>query len=105
VLFRSPTQPDANQGEGDRVSSRHYNEQAREFVARGEVEPAARRAEAYVEQEPSDAARAERAAKRGPHTGRVSVDELVAKGRSVADHGRQIVARAVGKLRARLARK
>jgi len=100
-----PTQPDANQGEGDRVSSRHYNEQAREFVERGKVEPAARSAEAYVEQEPGDAARAERAAKRGPHTSRVSIDELVAKGRTVVDRVRPIVDRAVGKLRARLARK
>lgn len=100
-----PTPPDANQGEGDRVSSRHYNQQVREFVKGGKVEPAARRAEAYVEHEPGDAARAERAAKRGPHTSRVSIDELVAKGRTIVDRVRPIVDRAVGKLRARLARK
>jgi len=100
-----PTTRDANQGEGDRVASRQYNQQLREFVDAGKVDPAARSAELYVEQKPDEAARAERKAKRGPTSARVSVDELMAKGRTVIDRVRPIIERAVGKLRARLARK
>jgi len=100
-----PTKRDENQGEGDRVASRHYNQHVREFVGSGQVDPAARSAEAYVEQKPDDAARAERHAKRGPKSERVSVDELIAKGRTVVERLRPIVHRAVGKLRARLAKR
>lgn len=99
-----PTQRDANQGEGDRVSARHYNEKLREFVAGGKVEPAAREAEAYVEHKPEDAARAERKAKHGPKT-HVSIEEMFAKSRSVVERVRPIVNRAIGRLRARLSRK
>lgn len=99
-----PTQRDANQGEGDRVSARHYNEKLREFVAGGKVEPAAREAGAYVEQKPEDAARAERKAKRGPKT-HVSIDEMFAKSRGVVERVRPIVSRAIGRLRARFDRK
>jgi hypothetical protein len=104
-----PTHRDANQGEGDRLSARHYNEQLRKFVDGGNVEPAARKAETYVEQMPEAAARAERTARRGPaargSSARQSLDELVAKARTVADRVRPIVDRAVGKLRARFVRK
>jgi hypothetical protein len=89
-----------NQGEGDRVSARRYDEHVREFVAGGQVEPTARAAEQYVERTPDDAARAERKARRGPST-RVSLDELVAMGRTVVERIRPIVDRTVGKLRAR----
>ena len=101
-----PRNPDANQGEGDRISARHYNRRAREFVAEGKVDDAAREAEHYVEQEPDDAARAERKAKRGPQHGtRVTADELIAKGLTMIDRVRPVVARAIGKLRSRLSRK
>jgi len=100
-----PVTRDPNQGEGDRVASRHYNQQLREFVDAGNVDPAARSAELYVELKPEEAARAERKAKRGPKSARVSIDELMAKGRTVVDRVRPIVERAVGKLRARLAKK
>jgi hypothetical protein len=96
---------DANQGEGDRVSARHYNEQLREFVEGGKVEPAARDAETFVEQHPAEAERAERQAKRGPAGTRVSLDDLLARGRTVVDRVRPIVERAIGRLRARIARK
>lgn len=99
-----PTQRDANQGEGDRVSARHYNEQLREFVHGGQVDPAARDAEAYVARTPVDAARAERTAKRGPHASGM-LEQLVARARTVAERVRPVVDRAVGKLRARLVRK
>jgi hypothetical protein len=95
-----------NQGEGDRVSARHYNREVREFVEEGKVEEAAREARDYVEREPDEAARAERRAKRGPRGGtRVSVDELVAKGRTVVDRVRPLVQRATSRIRARIGRK
>jgi len=97
---------DPNQGEGDKLSARHYNRSVREFVAGGKVDEAAHEARLYVERDPADAERAEQQAKRGPKGGtRVSVDELVAKGRSIVDRVRPYLARASTKLRARFSRK
>jgi hypothetical protein len=97
---------DPMQGEGDKLSARHYNRDLREFIAEGKVDEAAEEARLYVEREPDDAARAEAAAQRGPHRGkRVSVDELIAKGRSVVDRVRPIVERASQKIRSRFGRK
>lgn len=87
-----PTQ-DENQGEGDRVSARRYDQNLREFIAHGKVEPSARQAEDYVERSPKDAARAERTAKRGPEPTRVSLDELMAKGRTMIDRVRNLATR------------
>jgi hypothetical protein len=98
----NPTSRDVNQGEGDRRAARHYDSNVREFIAGGKVEPAARDAEAFVAQHPEEAARAERKARRGPGTTRVSLDELVAKGRTLVERVRPIVDRAIGKLRAGL---
>ncbi|HEX3762727.1 MAG TPA: hypothetical protein VHW23_28725 [Kofleriaceae bacterium] len=91
-----PTQ-DTNQGEGDRVSARRYQRRVREFVAGGQVEPAARDAEAYVERAPRDAERAEATARRGPRSTRISLDELVAKGRTVIDRMEALVRRIAGR--------
>ena len=96
-----PTNSDRNQGEGDRKSARRYNRKLREFISQGRVDSAAHEAEGYVEREPKDAERAERAAKRGPHGTRVSVDELVAKGRTVFDRMRPLVSRVVARARKR----
>ena len=93
-----------NQGEGDRISARRYNRSVREFVADGKVEEAARDAAFYVEAEPEDAKRAEKAARKGQHRSRVSVDELVAKGRTAVERIRPIVDRIVGRVRSRLGR-
>lgn len=101
----NPTQGDANQGEGDRISARHYNEQLRDFVASGKVEPAAREAEEYVEHNRDEAARAERRARRSPRGTETSLDEIVAKGRTIVERVRPIVDRALGRLRARFGRK
>jgi hypothetical protein len=101
----NPTSRDVNQGEGDKRAARHYNNNVREFVAGGKVDPAARDAEAFVAQKPEEAARAERKARRGPQATRLSLDELIAQGRTIVDRVRPIVDRAVGKLRARLGRK
>ena len=96
---------DPNQGEGDRASARHYNRRVREFVAQGRVDDAARDARDYLETEgPEAAERAERKAKRGPQGTRVSVDELVAKGRTVIDRVRPYVERAAARLRKRFKR-
>jgi hypothetical protein len=100
-----PTRNGANQGEGDRISARRYNRDLRAFVDGGKVEPAARNARLYVAQKPEDAARAERQARRGPQPTRISLDELVMKGRTLLDRVRPIVDRAVGRLRARIGRK
>jgi hypothetical protein len=101
----NPNPPDPNQGEGDRISARRYNEEVREFIAEGKVEPAAREAQAQVRFNPEEAARDERKAKRGPRPPWISFDELVARGRTVVDRVRPIVDRAVGRLRARFNRK
>lgn len=96
-----------NQGEGDKLSARHYNRQAREFVASGKVDEAAQDARVFVERHPDEAEQAEERAKRGPHRGRgtrVSVDELVAKGRTVVDRVRPMVDRVAAKIRSRLGR-
>ena len=92
---------DPNQGEGDRISARHYNREVREFVADGKVEEAARAAKDFVEREPEEAQRAERKAQRGPSASRSSVDDLVAKARSVVDR----VKPALQSIRSRLSRK
>ena len=91
---------DGNQGEGDRVSARRYDEHVRDFVADGKVDPAAGDARAYVEREPDDAAKAEAAAKRGPGAG-ITVDSMIAKGQSLLGRVRPMVER----LRARFGRK
>jgi len=98
------TDKDPNQGEGDKVSARHYNREVREFIAEGKVDEAAREAAHYVEAEPRDAERAEKKARKGPSSAKVSVDELVAKGRTVIDRVRPIVNRFVGRVRARFNR-
>lgn len=87
-----PTQ-DQNQGEGDRIAGRRYQRKVREFVAGGQVEPAARDAEHYVERAPEDAARAEAAARRGPRPTRIPLDELVAKGHTLIDRLEALVRR------------
>lgn len=91
------TTQDQNQGEGDRISGRRYGRHVREFVAGGQVEPAARDAEHYVERAPDDAARAEAAARRGPKPTRVSLDELVAKGHTMIDRMEALVRRIAGR--------
>jgi hypothetical protein len=73
-----PKEPNGNQGEGDRVSARHYNDAASEFAAR--------------------------TAKRRPRGTRVSVDELVEMGRSVVDRVKPYVDRAVARLKSKLDR-
>jgi hypothetical protein len=100
-----PTNSDPNQGEGDKLSARHYNRNVREFVQEGKVDDAAHDAADYVAREPEDAARAEQKARRGPRGTRVSVDELIAKSRTVVDRVRPYVDRAVGAVRSRLRRR
>ena len=99
------TDKDPNQGEGDKVSAQHYNREVREFIADGKVDEAAREAAHYVESDPRDANRAEKKARKGPPSSRVSVDELVAKGRSMIERVRPLVDKVVERVRSRLARK
>jgi hypothetical protein len=79
---------DPNQGEGDRISGRRYDRHVEEFVAEGKVPPAARNAKEYVEKDPEGAARAERAARRGPHGYLGMIEAVVAKGRSMFERMR-----------------
>lgn len=104
VHMRMSQDKDPNQGEGDRISARRYDNNVREFVADGRVPDAAKDAADYVEHDPEGAAKAEAKAKHGP-THWASVDELVAKGHSVIDRIRPAVERAVGNLRARFSKK
>ena len=99
------TSQDPNQGEGDKASARQYNRDLREFIAEGKVDEAAEEARLYVERDPDDAERAEARAKRGPRGKGVSVDELIAKGKTVVDRVRPYIERAQQKLRSRLGRK
>ena len=89
--------PDGNQGEGDRVSARRYQQRVREFVAGGKVEPAAHDADTYVKRDPRDAERAERDAVRGPGPTKITLDELVAKGHTMIDRVHSLVRRVAGR--------
>jgi hypothetical protein len=103
-----PHNQDHNQGEGDRLSARRYNRDVRRFVADGKVDDAARDAKQYVEQHPSAAAGAEARARRGPHGRRgtaATVDELIAKGRTIVDRIKPVVERVTKRVRRRLHRK
>jgi hypothetical protein len=98
-----PRNPDQNQGEGDRRSARLYNRDVRRFVADGKVEEAAREAKEFVERDPSAAERAEAKARRGPHRGpRASVDELIAKSRTVVDRVRPLIERVKARVKSRV---
>jgi hypothetical protein len=96
-----PSNHDQNQGEGDKSSARRYNRQLRTFVAEGKVDDAAHKAKDFVEHHPAEAAADEAKAKRGPKT-RVSVDELVAKGRSIVERIKPAFERIASRVRARL---
>jgi hypothetical protein len=89
-----------NQGEGDKASARRYNQHAEEFVSDGRVNKAAADAREFVEAEPEEAQAAERAGKRGPSGTKVSLDDLMAKGRTVVDRVRPMIERAADKVRA-----
>jgi len=73
-----PTNSGRNQGEGDRKSAHRYNRKLREFISQGNTERA-----------PDE------------HGTKVSVDELVAKGRTVFDRMRPLVSRVVARARKR----
>ena len=91
-----------NQGEGDRLSARRYDNHVREFVADGKVEEAAAEAREFVEKQPRKARKAEERAQRGPRMRRfMSLDNLVAKGHTVLDR----VQATAERLRARFAKK
>lgn len=83
--------------DGDRIAARRHDGYVREFVAGDKVEPAARDPRVYVERQPEDAGRAERKAKRGPQPTWVTVDELVAKGRTVVDRVKLLARRVAGR--------
>jgi hypothetical protein len=104
VLGGMKPHKDPNEGEGNKTAARHYNREVREFIADGKVDDAAREAAHYVEADPKDATRAEARARKGPRSAKVSVDELVAKGRTVIDRVRPIVERVVDRVRTRLNR-
>lgn len=99
-----PQDKDPNQGEGDKASAREYNRGVEDFVADGKVDDAARDAARFVEAEPGEAKRAEQRAKRGPQPTKVSVDDLLARGRTVIDRVRPIVERVVDRVKSRLTR-
>ena len=85
---RSMERKDPNQGEGDRASARRYDQHTRAFADAGNVEPAAENAKQYVENDPEGAARAERAAKHGPHGLRTMMEDIYARGRAVFERWR-----------------
>jgi hypothetical protein len=74
---------DPNQGEGDRISARRYDEHVEAFVAQGKPAEAAKDARAWVDAHPDDAARAERATRRGPHTLRTALSRAFARMRAM----------------------
>ena len=80
---------DQNQGEGDKVSARKYNNDLRDFISTGKVNKAAADARDYVDRDPEGAARAERKAKRGTVR---PIDEIVAMGRSLVERVKRGIA-------------
>jgi hypothetical protein len=80
---------DGNQGEGDKVSARKYDNNLRDFISTGKVDKAASDAREYLDRDPEGAARAERKAKRGTVR---PIDEIVAMGRSFLDRVKRGVA-------------
>lgn len=98
-----PTQPDARHGEGEGVSVHLDCEQLREFIAGGPLGSVAHESGAYVGRQ-REAAPMARNAVRGSQT-QISIDELVAKNRSIVERVRPMVRRAVGRLRVRFRRK
>jgi hypothetical protein len=93
-------------GDYGRQGARRYNRHARDFMENeGRVEEAARDAKSWVDREPDAAEAAEMRGKQGPHPVRVSVEELVAKSRSLVDRIKPVVQRAADRIRDRLNRK
>ncbi|TMQ14797.1 MAG: hypothetical protein E6J90_26240 [Deltaproteobacteria bacterium] len=68
---------DGNQGEGDRISARRHDRHVREFVAGGKVDPAG---------------------VRDPHPTKVTIEELVAKGRTFVDRVEALVHRVADRI-------
>jgi hypothetical protein len=99
-----PTE-DGHRRKGDRLSTRRHGRKVREFVARREVAPAARVGADIVEPRREQAGRADRKVRRGPRATRVTVDELVAKGRTVIDRIEALVHRVADRIGSRRARR
>jgi hypothetical protein len=74
---------DPNQGEGDRLAARRYDQHLESFVAQGKPAGAAEDARAWVDAHPNDAAHAERTARRGPHPLRSALTGVLAWFRSL----------------------
>jgi hypothetical protein len=72
-----------NQGEGDRMSARVYNHHVRDYVAGGQVEPAAKSAESFVDTHPEQSRADERKAKQGPHAH--PFIDVVARGKAMIE--------------------
>jgi len=72
-----------NQGEGDKVSARKYNDKAMAFVGENRVEQAAEQAKDFVEANPAQAKADEETAKAGPSPIRHRIDELVMEGKAM----------------------
>lgn len=87
---------DTNQGEGNRDADRQYRNDVREFISKGKVAGAAKDAKDFVDTHPAEAKAAEEKAKHAS-----TVDELIAKGRSVVER----VKNAVGDLRTKYSHK
>jgi hypothetical protein len=98
-----PTE-DGQRRKGDRLSTRRHGRKVREFVARGKVEPAVRSHE-IVEPRSEAAGRAKRKVRGGPRPTKVTIDELVAKGRTVIDRLEAVVHRVADRIRSRRARR
>ena len=89
-----PNQPkDPNQGEGDRVSARSYEQKLKEFMSEGKVDPAARDAARAVDGPEGPALRAaEEAGKAPARTG--VVDALKGVGRAFMTGARAAIEQA-----------
>jgi hypothetical protein len=100
-----PRRRDPKRADGNRISDVHDHRRVHEPDAGHKVGSSPRDAEPHVALPPRVIANAERRARRGRRSTRVSIDELIAKGQSVIDRVRPAVERTVGKLRARFTRK
>lgn len=86
-----------NQGEGNRAAARNYDKNAKKFVDDGKVEAAAKEAEAYVDANPEEAAKAEEVAKMGPDPVGNRLDELKTEGKALLEKAKAKVRDLLGK--------
>ena len=74
-----------NEGEGNRTADHAYTQGLQSFIASDKVEPAAREAKTFVDENPTQAERDEMAGKAGPKPFIHRLEELATEGKAMFD--------------------